>query len=146
MFDSQNGGAPSLQSPTHGHGNDDNGGETDDTTTPLASPRKQNLSPLTPQPQNLPLTQASANQSPCPPNQSSQVSPCLSLGQSEERDSDTTLKSMLRMAQSVLSRVAEAADLPVAHTDEQLTDALSRAVTDAQRLHDALLAASAALF
>lgn len=123
------GAAPSSKSSTHGH---------DSLLTPLSSPMKRIL-PLTPSTlQNLPLTQVSANPSPC--SQPSQVSPRLS--QAEQRD--TTFKSLLPMAQSVLSTVAEAADFPVAHTDEQLTDALSRAVTAAQRLHDALLAASAA--
>ena len=140
LFESQNGGCASSQ---HGCASSQHcDGDTEDgisvTTTPLSSPMKKNLSPLTPQ--NLSLTQESANQSPCPPIQSSQVSPCLSLGQPEHRGT-TTFKSMLPMVQSVLSSVAEAADFPIVHTDKQLTEALSRAVTAAQRLHDAIVAA-----
>ena len=156
LFESQNGGCASSQ---HGCASSQHyDGDTEDgisvTTTPLSSPMKKNLSPLTPQ--NLSLTQESANQSPCPPIQSSQVSPCASsqhgCASPQHYDGDTedgisvttgttTFKSMLPMVQSVLSSVAEAADFPIVYTDKQLTEALSRAVTAAQRLHDAIVAA-----
>jgi len=96
---------------------DDNGGATA-CLTPFASPIKTQVSPK-PSPYRLSQSQLSS--------QGSQVS-------SHGQDTDT-LKTILKMTQTVLDSVEEAADLPIAHTDDQLSTALSRAVASAKRLH-----------
>ena len=124
LFDSQN--AASSQT----DGDDDNSGVTACSLTPFLSPHKNHLPPsvsLTPQ-SNLSWTQVSPKPSPGPLTQS-QVS-CQSLTQGQD-----TAQTILKMAQTVLATVEEAADLPVVHTDDQLSAALSRAVASAKRLH-----------
>ena len=90
----------------------------DDSLTPFASPIKTQVSPK-PSPYRLSQSQLSP--------QGSQVS-------SHGQDTDT-LKTICKMAQTVLASVEEAADVPIAHTDDQLITALSRAVASAKRLH-----------
>jgi len=65
-------------------------------------------------------------------------SPILHYHYSKARKSFAT---MLTMAQAVIRRVKEAADLTSTSSNENLTAALSRAATSAKQLHDAILAA-----